>query len=99
MKETLVYIISSIVDHPDMVSVEEEEVDGIVNLTIHVSPEDMGKVIGKEGKIIRSIRNVMKVKAMKEDKRINVAIAESNPTEADEEAPIEESTTPEDSKE
>ena len=76
MKETLEFIVKSIVDNPDDVSVSEEDENGITNLIISVAKDDMGKVIGKEGKIIRSIRNIMKIKAMKHDKRINVSLAE-----------------------
>lgn len=76
MKETLHYLVASIVDNSDAVIIDEEEVDGVVNLVIHVSPEDMGKVIGKEGKVIRGIRNAMKVKAMKNNLRINISLAE-----------------------
>ncbi len=76
MKETLHYIVSSIVEMPDAVVIDEEEDNGIVTLLIHVAPEDMGKIIGKEGKVIRSIRNIMKVKAMKHNIRINVTLAE-----------------------
>jgi predicted RNA-binding protein YlqC (UPF0109 family) len=76
MKETLHYIVSSIVEQPDSVVIDEEDNEGIVTLLIHVAPEDMGKIIGKEGKVIRSIRNIMKVKAMKHNIRINVSLAE-----------------------
>lgn len=77
MKETLHFIVSSIVDAPDAVSVEEQEGEGgIINLIVTVAKEDMGKVIGKEGKVIRSIRNIMKIRAMKEDIRINISLAE-----------------------
>jgi predicted RNA-binding protein YlqC (UPF0109 family) len=78
MKETLHYIISAIVDNPDAVEIEEREEDGIVNLIITVAKDDMGKVIGKEGKIIRAIRNIMKIKAMKQNVRINVSLAETS---------------------
>lgn len=77
MKDTLQFIVSSIVDKTDAVHIEEQEADGITNLIITVDKEDMGKIIGKEGKVIRSIRNIMKIKAMKNDKRINVSIADS----------------------
>lgn len=77
MKDTLQLIVSSIVDKPDAVHVEEEETDGITNLIITADKEDIGKVIGKEGKVIRSIRNIMKIKAMKHGIRINVSIADS----------------------
>jgi len=76
MKDTLHYILTAIVDNPDDVQIEEKEEDGILNLIITVAKDDMGKVIGKEGKVIRSIRNIMKIKAMKHDVRINVSLAE-----------------------
>lgn len=76
MKDTLHFIVSSVVDNPDAVVIDENEEDGYTNFTITVAPEDMGKVIGKEGKVIRSIRNSMKVKAMKHDIRIKISLAE-----------------------
>ncbi len=78
MKDTLQYIISAIVDNPEAVAIEERDEDGILNLIISVAKEDMGKVIGKEGKVIRGIRNIMKIKAMKHDVRINVSLAETS---------------------
>lgn len=78
MKDTLHFIITSIVDNPDAVAIEERDEDGIINLIITVAKEDMGKVIGKEGKVIRSIRNIMKIKAMKHNVRINVSLAETS---------------------
>jgi uncharacterized protein len=77
MKDTLQFIISAIVDNPDAVTVDEHEEDGVTNLTVSVAQEDMGKVIGKEGKVIRSIRNIMKIKAMKYDKHIKISLAET----------------------
>lgn len=76
MKETLHFIVSSIVDNPDAVAVEEREEDGILNLIVTVAKDDMGKVIGKEGKVIRGIRNIMKIKAMKHNVRINISLVE-----------------------
>lgn len=76
MKKALTLIVSSIVDHPKKVKIQEVEQDGLVQFIISVEAEDMGKIIGKEGKVIRSIRNVMKILAMKHDKRINVQLAE-----------------------
>lgn len=78
MKDTLTYIISSIVDNTDKVSVAEEENQGIVNLTVSVDPSEMGKVIGKEGKVIKAIRNVMRIPAMKQNKKIYITLAESS---------------------
>jgi predicted RNA-binding protein YlqC (UPF0109 family) len=77
MKDTLLFIVSSIVDNADAVSVEEQAGENdIINFIVTVAKEDMGKVIGKEGKVIRSIRNIMKIKAMKENVRINISLAE-----------------------
>lgn len=76
MKDTLHFIITSIVDKPDAVVIEEQDDNGLLVLTVAVAPEDMGKVIGKEGKVIRSVRNIMKIKAMKHNQRINVVLAE-----------------------
>lgn len=78
MKKTLEYIVSSIVDHPEKVTIEEQEQDGIINFTIKVESSDMGKIIGKNGRIIRAIRNVMKIPAIKQNKKINVTLAEGS---------------------
>lgn len=76
MKDTLLTIISAIVDNPDKVAIKEEEVEGVTNFVITVAPEDMGKIIGKGGKVIRAIRNVMKIPAIKQDKRIFISLSE-----------------------
>lgn len=76
MKDTLFFIVSSMVSDSKKVVVKEEESDGIVNFTITVAKEDIGRVIGKEGKIIKAIRNVMKIPALKENKRINITLTE-----------------------
>lgn len=74
MKDALTKIIKSIVTDEKAVKIEEETIDTSVNYTISVGTEDVGKVIGKEGKIIRAIRNVMKIPAMKQGKRITINI-------------------------
>ncbi|MDO8639760.1 MAG: KH domain-containing protein [bacterium] len=76
MKDALLYIISSIVENPENVEVEELEENGFVNFTVTVAKEDMGRVIGKEGKIIKAVRNVMKIPAMKKEKRIEISLKE-----------------------
>ncbi len=78
MKKALHYIVSSIVTNPEKVVVDEQELDGVINFTITVAGEDMGKIIGKNGKVIRSIRNVMKIPAIKQNKKINVVLFESS---------------------
>ena len=77
MKDTLTHIISSIVTQPNDVSITESEEEGITVFTVSVAKEDMGKVIGKEGKVIRSIRNVMKIPAIKQNKRIYITLSEN----------------------
>ncbi len=77
MKDALLYLVSAIVDNPKDVKVDEEEVNDITELIITVKKEDMGKIIGKEGKVIRAIRNCLKIPAMKQNKRINISLAET----------------------
>lgn len=76
MKNTLLHIVKSIASNEEAVSIDESETDGTVYFTIHVAKEDMGKIIGKEGRVIRSIRNVMKIPARKDGKRVEVSISE-----------------------
>lgn len=77
MIDTLLYIVKMIVNDKKAVSVNEIMEDDVINFSITVSKDDIGKVIGKEGKIIRSIRNVMKIPAIKQNKRINITINEA----------------------
>jgi predicted RNA-binding protein YlqC (UPF0109 family) len=79
MKDLLEYLVKSIVSKPEAVKVEEIVTpDGFVNLRLTVDPEDMGSVIGKGGRIIKALRNLVRVKAIKEDKRVNVELMEKN---------------------
>lgn len=66
-----------IVEDKKAVSVDEVIEEDVINFSITVSKNDIGRVIGKEGKIIRSIRNVMKIPAIKQNKRINITINEA----------------------
>lgn len=77
MKDTLSFIISSIVEKSESVEVAEEENQGIVNLTVKVDPGDMGKVIGKEGKVIKAIRNLMRIPGVLQGKKIYITLAEA----------------------
>lgn len=76
MKNLLLYIVQSLVDHPDEVLVNESQIQGMTNLSLKVNPSDIGKVIGKEGKIIRAIRNIVKILAIKDGKRVNIELVE-----------------------
>jgi uncharacterized protein len=78
MKKALDYIIAQIVDNPDKVEIVEQEDQGIINFNVTVDPSDMGKIIGKNGKVIRAIRNVVKISAIKQNKKINISLVESS---------------------
>ena len=68
------FIARSLVDNPEDVQVAEGEAEGSVIIELRVAPDDMGKVIGKQGKIAKSIRTLTKAAAAKEGKRVGVEI-------------------------
>ncbi|MGI6686671.1 MAG: KH domain-containing protein [Bacillota bacterium] len=74
MRELVEYLAKSLVENPDAVSVEVEEKDRHTVLELRVAPEDMGKVIGKQGRIAKAIRTVVKAVATKEGKKASVEI-------------------------
>jgi hypothetical protein len=74
MKELLLLIAKALVDSPDEVSVNEVEGEQSIILELKVARDDMGKVIGKQGKIAKAIRTVIKSAAVKENKRVVVEI-------------------------
>ncbi|MEA4815914.1 MAG: KH domain-containing protein [Lachnospiraceae bacterium] len=74
MKELLEVIAKNLVSYPDQVTVTEIPGDKSLVLELKVAPEDMGKVIGKQGRIAKAIRTVVKAAAIHEDKRIVVEI-------------------------
>ncbi len=74
MKQILLDITKAIVEDPDSVSVTEKVSGDTVVLELSVAKHDMGRVIGKEGKIAKSIRTVMRAAAVKENKRVIVDI-------------------------
>ncbi len=80
MKKILTFIISGVVDDPKQIEIDEEENNGFITLTIKAPQDQMGRLIGKQGKIIRSIRNVMKIPAIKQNKRINITLSENSST-------------------
>lgn len=77
MKKALEYILKNIVEKSDEVAVDEKEDQGVINFTVSVSKEDMGKVIGKNGKVIKAIRNVIKIPAIKQNKKIFINLSEN----------------------
>ena len=74
MKELVEIIAKSLVDHPEQVSVSEEVNGEEQVISLKVAPEDMGKVIGKQGRIAKAIRSVMKSVAGTCGKKVNVEI-------------------------
>ncbi|HHW00048.1 MAG TPA: KH domain-containing protein [Clostridiaceae bacterium] len=74
MKELLEIIAKSLVDYPESVTVNEIEGEQSLILELKVAKEDMGKVIGKQGRIAKAIRTVIKAAAVKENKRVVVEI-------------------------
>lgn len=76
MDELLVYLARQLVDHPDEVRVERSErEDGTLVLSLTVAEDDRGKVIGKQGRIARALRTVVKASAVRERRRVYVEIA------------------------
>jgi predicted RNA-binding protein YlqC (UPF0109 family) len=76
VKELLEVIAKHLVDDPDAVSVSEKEKDGSILLELKVAADDMGKVIGKQGRIAKAIRTVVKASAIHGDKRVTVEIVQ-----------------------
>ncbi len=78
MKEFLVYILNQIVSQPENIKIEELNDNGYVTFNIEVADEDMGLVIGKQGKTIRSIRSLIRAKAIKDGVRVRVELIDKN---------------------
>ena len=76
MAELLAYLARELVDDPEAVRVETEERDGALVLVLHVAEGDLGKVIGRGGRIVRALRTVMRATAAREGQRVLVEIAE-----------------------
>lgn len=76
MKELVEFIARSLVDHPERVTVDQTEREEAVVIELRVAAEDMGRVIGKQGRIAKAIRTIVKASAAKQDKRVTVEIIE-----------------------
>ena len=77
MKDLLAYLVSSLVEQPDAVKVEEfEEDDGTLVLELSVAQEDYGKVIGRGGRTAQALRTVVKAAAVKDNRRVLVDIVD-----------------------
>ena len=74
MLELVKYIAASLVDKPEAIDVREVEAEDSITIELRVDPDDMGKVIGKQGRIAKAIRTVVKAASAKSDKPVFVEI-------------------------
>ncbi len=74
MKELVEVIAKALVENPDEVLVTQKEEGKNITVELHVAPSDMGKVIGKQGRIAKAIRSVVKAASSKDNKRVDVEI-------------------------
>lgn len=76
MKELLIAIVTGLVENPDEITVNADEAneEGIIVYHLHVSEDDMGRVIGRQGRIAKAIRTVMRAAAARNDEKIQVEI-------------------------
>ncbi len=78
MEELVKFLVENIVEKKDEVAVSETQENGAAFLKLRVAQEDMGKVIGKRGKIIKAIRNLVRIKAVKQNKKFFLELEERN---------------------
>ena len=76
MKDLLLYIAQNLVEHPEAVSVTEVENNGELTLELRVAPEDMGKVIGRQGRIAKEIRTMIRSYAQRTGQKVTVDIVD-----------------------
>ncbi len=74
MKELLTYIVQNLVNDPDSITITETAQDDSVVYELRVAPEDMGRVIGRHGRIAKEIRTLMKATGNRENKKVSVEI-------------------------
>ncbi|HJU46890.1 MAG TPA: KH domain-containing protein [Gaiellaceae bacterium] len=76
MDELLAWIARGLVDEPDAVRVETEEREGATVLRLHVAPDDVGKVIGRQGRIARALRTLVRASGTRDGHRVLLEIAD-----------------------
>ncbi|MDR0463395.1 MAG: KH domain-containing protein [Pseudomonadales bacterium] len=74
MKNLLEYILIHLADYPEDIQITEDDQGGYVVFNVKANPADYGRIIGKSGSMIQSIRNIMMVRAIKEQKRVTVIV-------------------------
>ena len=76
LENLLLFLARALVDEPEKVEVTGREMDSRVDLTLRVAPNDMGRVIGRNGRTIKAIRAVVKAASVPMNKRVNVEVAD-----------------------
>ena len=76
LENLLLFLARALVDEPEKVEVSGKEMDSRVDLTLRVAPNDMGRVIGRNGRTIKAIRAVVKAASVPMNKRVNVEVAD-----------------------
>jgi hypothetical protein len=76
MADLLAWIARLLVDEPDAVRVEADERDDVLVLRLHVAPDDVGKVIGRQGRIARALRTLVRASGARDDRRVVLEIAD-----------------------
>jgi len=76
LEDLLLFLARSLVNEPEKVKVEGRETDLRVDLTLRVAPDDVGRVIGRGGRIVKAIRTVIKAASVKANKRVKVEVAD-----------------------
>mgnify|MGYP000947186274 CR=1 FL=1 len=76
MQELLEYILKSTIGNDD-ITVSQSEEEGSIILTIHAPQEEMGRIIGKGGKVINAMKQLIKIQAIKENKRVEINVEEN----------------------
>jgi uncharacterized protein len=74
--DLLAYVARQLVDRPEEVRVESVERDGDIVLRLHVAPDDVGKVIGRQGRVVRALRTVVRSAAARGERRLVLEIAD-----------------------
>lgn len=77
MEKLLEFIVKSIVQNPDKVKIKKEEKENFTDFRLEVDPEDIKIVIGKKGRTIRAIRNLLRLRAMKDGVQVNLQLEEA----------------------
>ena len=76
MEKLLKFIVTSIVEKPRAVRIDTAENEGLTSLVLRVDPEDLKIVIGKRGKTIKALRSLLRLRALKENSRVNLTLQE-----------------------